>query len=325
MQVDFRQVDWPFARAFRIAYNVSTVAETIQVQLTDGPYVGRGEGLCVSYHGETIGSMLEQLDQVKTSLCAGISRTQLPALLPPGGARNAVDCALWDLESKRSGRRAWEMAGFASVKTITTDHTIGLDTPEAMAQIAAALRQYPVLKLKLSGEDDLERVLAVRAARPDADLIVDANQAWTERELLNFVPKFAELGVKLIEQPLAVGQDDALLRYDSSVPLCADESCQTTESIPALVGKYEYINIKLDKTGGLTEALRLAREAERQHFKLMVGCMAGSSLSMAPAFIVAQLCEYADLDGPLLSSSDIAPAIRYEGGRMHQPERLLWG
>ena len=251
--------------------------------------------------------------------------SQLATLLPPGGARNAIDCALWDLEAKRTGKRVWELAGLASVKPIITDHTIGLDDPAAMAAIAAALHRFPVLKLKLAGENDLERVLAVRAVRPDAELIVDANQAWTKRDLEALAPQFAEIGVKLIEQPLPAGKDDALLGYDSPVPLCADESCQTTESLRELVGKYQYINIKLDKTGGLTEALSLAQEGRRQRFKLMVGCMAGSSLSMAPAFIVAQLCDIADLDGPLLSSCDIAPSIRYDGGWMHPPDRALWG
>lgn len=325
MQVEFRRVNWPYARTFRIAYQVSTLAESVQVQLTDGSYVGRGEALGVSYHGETAESMLAELRAVKASLSAGISRFELSTLLPPGGARNAVDCALWDLEAKRIGRRAWEMAGFSAVAPITTDHTIGLDSPRAMAEVAAALHNYPLLKLKLCGEDDLERVLAVRAARRDAVLIVDANQAWTERDLDYLAPRFAEAGVALIEQPLPAGEDDALLEYKHAVPLCADESCQTTESLTDLTGKYKYVNIKLDKTGGLTEALRLAREAQRQDFKLMVGCMAGSSLSMAPAFIVAQLCELADLDGPLLSSSDITPGIRYEGARMYPPERLVWG
>lgn len=325
MQVEFQKVDWPYASPFRIAYQVSTVAETVQVRLTDGPYVGRGEALGVSYHGETVTSMLEQLERVRSALCTGISREDLAFALPPGGARNAVDCALWDLEAKRIGKRAWELAGFPSLRRIGTDYTIGLDAPESIARIAASLRNYPILKLKLNGRDDLERVGAVRSIRPDAEIIVDANQAWTERQLRDWVPKLAELGVKLIEQPLPAGGDQALLSHEHNVPLCADESCQTTASLGELSGKYEYINIKLDKTGGLTEALRLAREALRQGFRLMVGCMAGSSLSMAPALIVAQLCDFADLDGPLLSVRDISPAIRYDGHWMNPPERSLWG
>lgn len=325
MQVEFRQVDWPYVSPFRISYQVSSVAETVQVQLTEGEFVGRGEALGVSYRGETIASMLAQLESVRATLLRGISRSELAKLLPAGGARCALDCALWDLEAKRSGKRAWELAGLASIKAITSDYTLSLDSPKNMAQAAAAARQYTMLKLKLSGEGDLERVRAVRAARPDAELTVDANQAWNERQLRDFTPKLAELGVRLIEQPLPAGADDALLGVESLVPICADESCQTTESLANLVGKYQYVNIKLDKTGGLTEALHLARAAERQGFRLMVGCMAGSSLSMAPAFIVGQLCDFVDLDGPLLASTDIAHPIRYEGGRMSAPERVLWG
>ncbi|HEV2271652.1 MAG TPA: N-acetyl-D-Glu racemase DgcA [Steroidobacteraceae bacterium] len=325
MQVEFHRVDWPYTIPFRIAYRASTVAETVQVQLTDGPHVGRGEALGVSYRGETIDSILADLVKIKDALCAGVPREELASLLPAGGARNAVDCALWDLEAKRMGMRAWELAGFPSLKRIATDYTIGLDTPKATAEIAASSWKYPILKLKLDGKEDLERVLAVRSARPDAEIIVDANQAWTDRQLRDWPPRFAQLGVKLIEQPLPAGGDHALLGCEHPIPLCADESCQTTESLAELAGKYEYINIKLDKTGGLTEALRLAREAQRQGYKLMVGCMAGSSLSMAPALIVAQLCDFADLDGPLLAVRDISPAIEYNGHWMNPPERGVWG
>lgn len=325
MQVEFRRVNWPYASPFRIAFRVSTVAETVQVQLTDGSHVGRGEALGVSYHAETIDSILVQLEKVKPALSAGVSRQELASLLPAGGARNAVDCALWDLEAKRTGKRAWELAGFPALKRIATDCTIGLDTPKAMAQGAVSLRKYPLLKLKLDGKEDLERVRAVRAARPDAQIIVDANQAWMDRHLRELPPKLAELGVRLIEQPLPAGHDRGLLEYQSAVPVCADESCQTTDSLDGLAGKYQYINIKLDKTGGLTEALRLARAALDRGFKLMVGCMAGSSLSMAPALIIAQLCEFADLDGPLLAVGDVSPPILYEGHWMNPPERRLWG
>jgi L-Ala-D/L-Glu epimerase len=325
MRVEFRQVDWPFASTFRIAYRTQTVAETVWVELTDGGLTGRGEGLEVVYHGETIPSMLAQIASVKDALEKGISREELPRLLPPGGARNAVDCALWDLEAKRAGRRAWDLAGIQTVQPLTTAYTLSMDSPQAMARAAAAVRQYRLLKLKLAGEDDLERVRAVRDARPDVDIIVDANQSWDERQLRELTPSLADLGVKLIEQPLPAGKDAALADFASPVPLCADESCQTTDSLPALKGKYQYINIKLDKTGGLTEALRLARAAQAANFKLMVGCMAGSSLSMAPAFIVGQLSSVIDLDGPLLSASDVPHAIHYEGSRMSVPDVRLWG
>lgn len=325
MQVEFHRVEWPYSRPFRISYRTYAVAEGLQIHLTDGDWVAHGEALGVGYHGETVDSMLAQLEGVKLALERGIERSELATLLPAGGARCAADCALWDLEAKRNRMRAWELAGVGMVKMLTSDYTVSLDSPDVMAQRAAEAREFSKLKLKLAGEKDLERVHAVRVARPDAELIVDANQAWNERQLREFTPKLAELGVKLIEQPLPAGADEALLGYESTVPICADESCQTSDSLPSLVGKYQYVNIKLDKTGGLTEALHLAREAQRKGFKLMVGCMGGSSLAMAPAFIVGQLCEFVDLDGPLLSTHDVAHPIRYEGGRMSLPDRALWG
>ena len=212
-----------------------------------------------------------------------------------------------------------------SVRPLLTAYTLSMDAPAEMGQSAAAVRHYSLLKIKLSGEGDLERVTAVREACPHASLIVDANQAWNETQLHEFTRRLFPLGVKLIEQPLPAGNDEALREFTSEIPLCADESCQTTESLPSLVGKYHYINIKLDKTGGLTEALRLANEARQAGLKLMVGCMAGSSLSMAPAFVVGQLCDVVDLDGPLLMEHDMPHAIRYDGGQMFAPEPGLWG
>jgi L-Ala-D/L-Glu epimerase len=243
----------------------------------------------------------------------------------PAGARNALDCALWDLEAKRSGRRAWEIAGLLEVRPLLTAYTIGLDTPHAMALAARAASQYSLLKLKLNGDCDVERVTAVRAARPDAELIADANQAWSEEQLRRLTPQLAQLGVTLIEQPLPVECDAVLSTFDGPIPLCADEACQTSESLHGLVGKYQFVNIKLDKTGGLTEALHLARLARKCGFKLMMGCMGGSSLAMAPGFVVGQLCDIVDLDGPLLAKSDVAAPIRYEGSTMFLPTPSLWG
>ena len=325
MQVEFRHVDWPFASTFRIAYRAQTIAETVWVELKEGTLTGRGEGMCVFYHGETIDSLLAQLTAVRDDLVKGISRAQLQELLPPGGARNAVDCALWDLEAKRAGRRAWTLAGIDSVRHLLTAYTLSIDLPEAMGKAAAAVPNYSLLKLKLSGQDDIERVSAVRKARPDVEIIVDANQSWSERHLHELIPPLAQLGVKLIEQPLPAGQDDALAGFTSPIPICADESCQTTGSLPSLIGKYQYVNIKLDKIGGLTEALRLAHAAQTAGFKLMVGCMAGSSLGMAPAFVIGQLCSVIDLDGPLLAASDVPHPIRYEGNQMQVPPVTLWG
>jgi L-alanine-DL-glutamate epimerase-like enolase superfamily enzyme len=325
MRVKFSRVDWPFASTFRIAYSVESVANAVWVELTDGEHLGRGEALGVSYHNESVNSMLAQLEAMKGALEKGISREQLEELLPPGGARNAVDCALWDLEAKRSGRRVWDLLGLQPLAPLLTAYTLSMDSPIAMAEAASALRGYSLLKLKLGGDEDVERVKAVRHARPDAALIVDANESWNQRHLREFTPQLAELGVRLIEQPLPAGQDELLLGFTSAVPLCADESCQTLESLPALLGKYQYLNIKLDKTGGLTEALRLAHRAKESGFGLMVGCMAGSSLSMAPAFIVGQLCSVVDLDGPLLATADVPNAMRYQGSYVHAPEAALWG
>lgn len=325
MQVKFRRIDWPYTSVFRISSRSQTTAEAVQVELKDGTLVGRGEGHGIFYHGETVDLMLAHLSRSKRALSRGVSRAELQSLIPAGGARNAVDCAMWDLEAKRAGERAWALAGMKTVSPITSDFTLSLDTPDAMADLANRVRKYPRLKLKLGGEGDVDRVAAVRAARPDAALIVDANQAWNERQLHEFTPKLFELGIKLIEQPLPAGRDDVLAHFTSPIPLCADESCQTRASLPFLVGKYEYVNVKLDKTGGLTEALALAHEAKGLGFKLMVGCMAGSSLSMAPAFLIGQLCDFVDLDGPLLASTDVPHPIRYEGGLMYPPEPELWG
>lgn len=325
MEIEIRRVDWPFAQEFRIASRSQSVAETVEVRISEGGLTGRGEAMGVYYHGETADSIYETLRSFRAEVGRGVTREHLQTLLPPGGARNAVDCALWDLEAKRSGRRAWDLAGLSKIEPLVSAYTLSLDSPRNMREAAAAVPAYPILKLKLGGEGDPERVAEVRAARPDATITVDANQAWNERQLREFVPKLADLGVVLIEQPLPADADEPLASFKSAVPLCADESCQTRASLPRLRGKYRFINIKLDKTGGLTEALALARDAQAEGFELMVGCMAGSSLGMAPAFIVGQLCRVVDLDGPLLAAADVAHPIRYEGSRMFPPDLSLWG
>jgi L-alanine-DL-glutamate epimerase-like enolase superfamily enzyme len=325
MRVEMRRADFEFKTPFRIAYRVRTHAQTVQLELHEGDVVGRAEALGVSYRHETVDTILQQLTQVMSDLRQGISRADVQHLLPAGGARNAVDCALWDLEAKRSNRRAWELAGFASPRPLQTTYTLGADTPRVMSEKAAAVPQCSMLKLKMTGAEDLERIAEVRRARPDAQLIVDANQAWNLTWLHELMPQLVALGVRLIEQPLPVGEDEALVDFDSPIPLCADESCQTSDSIDALIGKYQYVNIKLDKTGGLTEALALGREARARGLKLMVGCMGGSSLSMAPAFVVGQWCDLVDLDSPLLLTADIPDAIDYQGDRVQIPSARLWG
>lgn len=325
MQIRLQQVDWQYATPMRLSYRTKTHARTVQVELEDDGLIGRGEGLGVAYHGETVETIEAHLSRFMSVVSNQLTRAQLQELLPPGGARNALDCALWDLEAKRAGRRVWELLGVGGVHQLTTTYTFGIDSPDALAEAAARLREYSHLKLKMDGSSDIERVSAVRAARPDAVLVVDANQAWTMQQLRDFVWPLAALDVKLIEQPLAVGKDGELAGFDSPIPLCADESCQTSQSLSQVAGKYQVVNIKLDKTGGLTEAVDLARRARAAGLRLMVGCMGGSSLSMAPAFVVGQWCEFVDLDGPLLIKSDIAHPVRYSGSAMSAPETLLWG
>jgi L-alanine-DL-glutamate epimerase-like enolase superfamily enzyme len=325
VQLEFHSVTWAFASPFTTAYRSKLNAETIQVTLTDGVVTGRGESSCVAYRGETIDLVLDQLSSIENEILNGISRVALQNRMPAGGARNAIDCALWDIEAKRCGRRAWSLAGLHSISPLITAYTLSLDSPENMAQAAARAGRKSVLKLKLGGDNDAARVAAVRRARPDAMIIVDANQSWSVAHLDETVPLLAALDVKLIEQPLPVTHDEALRQYRGAIPICADESCQTTASLSELVGKYQCINIKLDKTGGLTEALEVAKIARQLKFDLMVGCMGGSSLAMAPAFVLGQFCSIIDLDGPLLATSDMPNAIRYDGCRMFPPEASLWG
>jgi L-alanine-DL-glutamate epimerase-like enolase superfamily enzyme len=275
--------------------------------------------------GDDCANIIRQLQALLSpTLGDGIDRGLLQSLLPPGGARNALDSALWDLEAKKTGRRAWEIAGLPG-NHLTTALTIGLDDAEVMGRKAGELRDYSILKLKLDGNDDLARVAAVHENHPAARIIVDPNQSWSFAKLEDLAPELARMQVELIEQPLPIGEDEELRDFRSPVPLCADESCQTSTCLPSLVGKYDYVNIKLDKTGGLTEGLKLADAALRSGFKLMVGCMGGSSLSMAPAFVVGQLCDFVDLDGPLLLKSDCPAPIHYRGSEMSPPSAELWG
>jgi L-alanine-DL-glutamate epimerase-like enolase superfamily enzyme len=245
--------------------------------------------------------------------------------MPPGAARNAIDCALWDLEAKEAKRRVWELADLPAPRPLTTAYTISLGTPEEMAQATRTAAHRPLLKIKLGGEGDEARIAAVRRAAPDATLIVDANEAWSEANLQRNLDACAETGVALVEQPLPAGQDAALERIKRPIPVCADESAHATASLAALQGRYDAVNIKLDKTGGLTEALAMSREAERLGLQIMVGCMVATSLAMAPALIVAQQAFIVDLDGPLLLAKDREPALRYEGSIVHPPDATLWG
>jgi len=316
---------WPLANAFTISRGSKTEAVVVTVELGDGTHRGRGE--CVPYprYRESPEGVVAAIEAMRPALARGLDRTALQSEMPPGAARNALDCAFWDLEAKRGGRRAYELAGLAEPKPLVTAYTISLGTPEAMAEAAARAADRPLLKVKLGSGDDRERIAAVRRAAPQAELIVDANEGWTEDILVQNLAACAQAGVTLIEQPLPEGRDDALARIKRPIPVCADESVHDRASLAALGGKYDAINVKLDKAGGLTEALALAAEAEKRGFALMVGCMVATSLAMAPAMLVAQRSSVVDLDGPLLLAKDRPDGLRYVGSRAYPSESRLWG
>jgi len=269
--------------------------------------------------------MLEQIESVRREVEAGVSRHELLAILPPGGARNAIDAALWDLECKRRGVRAWQIAGIAEPHKIATNVTIGIRSLQAYEDRARELADHPWIKIKVSDREPLEAVQAVRRGAPGAKLVVDANQAWSLKQLVELAPALAELRVDLLEQPIAATDDAELAHLDLPVPVCADEPANTADDLPRLIDRYDFINIKLDKSGGLTAALEFATAAQTAGLRLMVGCMVGGSLAMAPAMVLAQLCEVADLDGPLLQAEDWPDGIAYDRGTMSLPASTLWG
>ena len=312
---------FPLAEIFTIARGSKTEALVVTVTVARDGVSGRGE--CVPYarYGESVESVRAQI----AALPEGVTRAAVQDQMPPGAARNAVDCALWDHEAKRAGRRVWEIAGLPAPGPLVTAYTLSLDTPERMRVAAARHAGRPVLKIKLGGEGDMARLEAVRAGAPKARIIVDANEGWTADIYAGLAPHLKGLGVALVEQPLPAGQDDLLAEIARPVPVCADESCHDRASLAGLRGKYDAVNIKLDKTGGLTEALALRDAARAAGFRVMVGCMVGTSLGMAPAALVAQGAAFVDLDGPLLLARDRDHAIRYDGSVMGVPEAALWG
>ena len=316
---------WPLARPFAISRGAKTVAEVVIAEVFDGEFRGRGE--CVPYprYGESVDSVVASLEAMKGAVFSGLDRRELQQAMPPGAARNALDCAFWHLDAQRDDRRVADLAGIGSLKPLVTAYTLSLDTPARMGEAAAAQRDRPLLKLKLAGDGDIERVRSVRRAAPASRLIVDANEGWSERHLAEAMPALAEFGVELIEQPLPADADAALARLRRQIPICADESCHTRADLDRLAGKYDAVNIKLDKAGGLTEALALADAAAARGFKIMVGCMIGTSLAMAPAMLVAQRAQFVDLDAPLLLASDRVPGLRYDGSTVYPPEPALWG
>ncbi len=326
VKIAARQLTYPFARPFRIAsqtYNEATVVE-VMVEL-DG-IVGRGEAAGVDYCGENCETMLAQIAELSARCDPNLSldRGWLQHALPPGGARNALDCALWDIDAKRAGVRASDLAG-QPCDPVNTFISIGLDMPDVMADDARAFSSNALIKIKLGHHGDRDCLRAVRAAAPDARLIVDANQAWTFAQFLAFEDELLGNDVLLVEQPLPANNDERLIDYRGPLLLVADESCHDRTSLAALTSKYDFINIKLDKAGGLTEALALADEASAMGFRLMVGCMGGSSLGIAPALIVAQRCEIVDLDCPLQLQKDIAHGLCFQGHSVEAPSSILWG
>ncbi|MFP1918319.1 N-acetyl-D-Glu racemase DgcA [Lonsdalea quercina] len=316
---------WPLQGTFTISRGSKTQADVVIVALSAGGATGYGE--CVPYarYGESIDSVIAQIRSLEDDLRNGLDRIALQRRLPSGAARNAVDCAFWDLECKQSGQRVWQRLPSSAPNALETAYTLSLDTPDNMRIAAKKQSARPLLKLKLADKDDLARVAAVREGAPAARLIVDANEGWNAELYLKLVPELAALGVTMIEQPLPAGQDSELEVLPHPIPICADESCHDCDSLSGIAGYYDMINIKLDKTGGLTEAMRLRAEAQKAGLQIMVGCMVGTSLSMAPATVVAQGAEVVDLDGPLLLQRDRENGLHYDGSIIAPPTAGLWG
>ena len=316
---------WPIMGSFAISRGAKTEAGVVVAELSDGSHRGRGE--CVPYarYGETVEGVAAAIEAMAGPIANGLDRERLQTTMATGAARNALDCAFWDLAARRKDRRVHELLGLAPPRAVTTAYTISLASPDEMAQAAAKAADRALLKVKLGGAQDPARIDAVRRAAPRAELIVDANEAWTPDDLARNLAACAQAGVTLVEQPLPADRDDALARITRPLPICADESVHASASLSSLVDKYDAVNVKLDKTGGLTEALAMAAEAERLGFTLMVGCMVATSLSMAPAMLVAQRARVVDLDGALLLASDRPDGLVYDGSRIHPSTSALWG
>jgi L-alanine-DL-glutamate epimerase-like enolase superfamily enzyme len=316
---------WPLARPLMTAHGVMTTVDVVVAEISDVESRGRGEAVPLPRFGESINSVAAALDAMKGAVFSGLDRDTLQSALPPGAARNALDCAFWDMDAKRAYRSVAELAGLDAVPPLTTAFTLDFDTPDKMAEQAAANRTRPLLRCESWGDSDVERVRAVRRAAPAARLIVDAQESWSEAQLREYMPMLVDLRVALIEQPLPADADDALARLESPIPLCADESCRTLADIDRLDGKYAAVNIKLDKVGGLTGALALAAEAKRRGLRIMVGGMISTSLGIAPALLVAQQADIVDLDGPLHLAIDRGAGLRYDGSTILPADPKLWG
>ena len=325
MELSVRIERWPIAGAFTISRGSKTEAVVVVVELSDGTHRGRGESVPYARYGETADGIVAAIEALRPAVRQGLDRSTLQRALGPGAARNALDCAYWDVNARQAGRRAWQLAAIGSPAPLTTAYTISLASPMEMAAAAERAAWRPLLKVKLGGEDDGKRIAAVRRAAPKADIIADANEGWTAENFAQNLAACADAGVTLIEQPLPEGGDQALAQVKRTIPVCADESAHDRRSLEGLAGKYDAINVKLDKAGGLTEALALVAEAERRGLAIMAGCMVATSLAMAPAMLAAQRARFVDLDGPLLLAKDRACGLRYEGSVVYPSESALWG
>lgn len=325
MRLSIEKHVFPLKAAFGISRGSKTQADVLTVTLEEGNFRGRGE--CVPYarYGETIESVTAQIHSIEALIHEGPSREELLSFLSSGAARNAVDCAMWDLEAKKACRRAWDLAGVAIKNPLITAYTIPLDDPEVMQSAALENAHRPLLKLKLAGPDDIQRLKMVRQAAPKSEIMVDANEGWTLDEFRGLLPMLEDLDVCAVEQPLPVDQDEALTELSTNIPIIADESCHDCESYERIKPYYDFINIKLDKTGGLTEALNLRARAIADGKKVMIGCMVGSSLAMAPAMLVTEGATIVDLDGPLLLAEDRDNPIQFHGSILSPPDAELWG
>lgn len=316
---------WETAKPFVIARGAKSHVDVVVAEIRDGGLAGRGEGTAIYYRGDTPEAALAAVEAMAAAVADGVSRAGLLDLMPPGAARNAIDSALWDLEAKAAGKRVWELAGLPAPKPLLTAFTISLGEPGVMAEAARAVAGRELLKLKLGGEGDLDRMAAVRAAAPDARLIADANESWEYIDIEKMCFDLKPYGLELVEQPLPVGRDADLRHVTACIPLAADESLQSRAELGDVLGRYSFINVKLDKCGGLTEALALAHAARLRGLGLLTGCMLSTSLGIAPAFVAATQGAYADLDGPLLLAKDRAHGLRFDGSDVWPPEVALWG
>ena len=324
LSIEAKEEIWPLKQPFRISRGSRTEARVIVVTVSDGEGTGRGEGVPLARYNQNTASVFAQIESIKGE--KNLDRQGLQELLPAGAARNALDCALWDLEAKASAKRVWELANILTVPEVATSFTISLDAPQKMGEAANANANLPILKLKLGGDNlDVTRVEAVRDAAPAARLLVDANESWSPEHYQTIVPALKQLGVEVIEQPFPASTDEVLETLDHPIPVCADESCHTTSDLSRLTNRYEVVNVKLDKTGGLTEALRLCSRAAESGFKLLIGCMACTSLAIAPVRLLASVADYVDLDGPLLLAGDRPNGLTYRNGKVGMPHGQLWG